>query len=198
MAVLVHERILELLEAEGLKTLIGIPDPSFVGMFIAAEARGWRVVAPHHEQAGAFMADGMWRMTGRPGVVVGNQGPGVANLAAAAICAAKENTPTIFIAGQRQRLFDQRVRKGRFQYTRQPRYFEEAMKYVGAIEYPEQTDEIVHEAFRRARPLPHQDDARHDDEAPSPPARVRSVWPVHHHSSIAARSAMVPVLRATR
>ena len=150
MAVFVHERILELLEAEGLKTLIGIPDPSFVAMFIAAEARGWRVVAPHHEQAGAFMADGMWRMTGRPGVVVGNQGPGVANLAAAAICAAKENTPTIFIAGKRQRLFDQRVRKGRFQYTRQPRYFEEAMKYVGAIEYPEQTDEIVHEAFRRA------------------------------------------------
>jgi acetolactate synthase I/II/III large subunit len=114
MAVLVHERILELLEAEGLKTLFGIPDPSFVGMFIAAEARGWRVIAPHHEQAGAFMADGMWRMTGIPAVVVGNQGPGVANLAAAAICAAKENTPTIFSAGQRQRLFDQKVRKGRF------------------------------------------------------------------------------------
>lgn len=150
MAVYVHERILELLEAEGIKTLIGIPDPSFVAMFIAAEARGWRVIAPHHEQAGAFMADGMWRMTGIPGVVVGNQGPGVANLAPAAICAAKENTPTIFIAGQRQRLFDQRVRRGRFQYTHQPRYFEEAMKYVGTIEYPEQTDEIVHEAFRRA------------------------------------------------
>jgi thiamine pyrophosphate-dependent acetolactate synthase large subunit-like protein len=146
----VHDRMLELMEAEGIKTLFGIPDPSFVAMFVAAEARGWRVVAPHHEQAGAFMADGMWRMTGRPGAVVGNQGPGVANLAAAAICAAKENTPTIFIAGQRQRQFDQRVRKGRFQYTRQPRYFEEAMKYVGCIEYPEQVDEIFHEAFRRA------------------------------------------------
>jgi thiamine pyrophosphate-dependent acetolactate synthase large subunit-like protein len=146
----VHDRMLELMEAEGIKTLFGIPDPSFVAMFVAAEARGWRVVAPHHEQAGAFMADGMWRMTGKPGAVVGNQGPGVANLAAAAICAAKENTPTIFIAGQRQRHFDQRVRKGRFQYTRQPRYFEEAMKYVGTIEYPEQVDEIFHEAFRRA------------------------------------------------
>lgn len=146
----VHDRMLELMEAEGIKTLFGIPDPSFVGMFVAAETRGWRVIAPHHEQAGAFMADGMWRMTGRPGVVVGNQGPGVANLAPAAICAAKENTPTIFIAGQRQRVFDQRVRKGRFQYTRQPRYFEEAMKYVGVIEYPEQVDEIFHEAFRRA------------------------------------------------
>src|SRR5208282_6579722 len=49
-----------------------------------------------------------------------------------------------------QRVFDQRVRRGRFQYTHQPRYFEAAMKYVGIIEYPEQTDEIVHEAFRKA------------------------------------------------
>ncbi len=150
MSQFVHDRMLELMEAEGLKTLFGIPDPSFVAMFIAAEARGWRVIAPHHEQAGAFMADGLWRMTGTPGVVVGNQGPGVANLAAAAICAAKENTPTIFLCGQRARIFDQRVRKGRFQYTRQPRYFEEAMKYVGVIEHAEQVDEIFHEAFRRA------------------------------------------------
>lgn len=150
MTQFVHDRMLELMEAEGLKTLFGIPDPSFAAMFIAAEARGWRVIAPHHEQAGAFMADGMWRLTGIPGVVVGNQGPGVANLVAGAICAAKENTPTLFIAGQRQRVFEQRVRKGRFQYTRQPRYFEEAMKYVGVIEFAEQVDEIFHEAFRRA------------------------------------------------
>jgi acetolactate synthase-1/2/3 large subunit len=150
MTQFVHDRMLELMEAEGLKTLFGIPDPSFAAMFIAAEARGWRVIAPHHEQAGAFMADGMWRVTGIPGVVVGNQGPGVANLVAGAICAAKENTPTLFIAGQRQRVFEHRVRKGRFQYTRQPRYFEEAMKYVGVIEFAEQVDEIFHEAFRRA------------------------------------------------
>ncbi|MEN0106826.1 MAG: thiamine pyrophosphate-binding protein [Pseudomonas sp.] len=150
MTYFVHDRMLELMEAEGMKTLFGIPDPSFIGLFNAAAARGWRVLAPHHEQAGAFMADAHWRMTGIPSVVVGNQGPGVANLAAAAICAAKENVPTIFIAGQRERVFDQKVRKGQFQYTRQPKYFEEAMKYVGIIEFAEQVDEIFHEAFRRA------------------------------------------------
>ena len=150
MQVSVHERMLELMEAEGIKTLFGIPDPGFVAMFVTAEARGWKVVAPHHEQAGAFMADGQWRITGKPGVIIGNQGPGVANLAAAAICAAKENIPTIFIAGQRPRVFDQRVRRGRFQYTQQPKYFEAAMKYVGVIEYPEQVDDIFHEAFRKA------------------------------------------------
>jgi acetolactate synthase-1/2/3 large subunit len=147
---LIHERLIELLEAEGIRTLFGIPDPSFVAMFLAAEARGWNVIAPHHEQAGAFMADGLWRMTGLPGVIVGNQGPGVANLAAAAICAAKENTPTLFIGGQRPRSFDQRVRRGRFQYTRQPHYFDEAMKYIGIIEFADQVDDILHEAFRRA------------------------------------------------
>ncbi len=36
------------------------------------------------------------------------------------------------------------------QYMSQPPLFEGAMKYIGTIEYPEQTDEIFHEAFRRA------------------------------------------------
>ena len=150
MLVTVYERILHLMEAEGIKTLFGIPDPSFFHMFTTAEKRGWRVIAPHHEEAGAFMAEGMWRMTGKPGVVVGNQGPGVANLVPAAINAAKENAPIIFIGGQRAQIAAQRVRRGRIQYTHQYRYFEEAMKYVGVIQYPEQCDEIIHEAFRRA------------------------------------------------
>ncbi|MGI9328250.1 MAG: thiamine pyrophosphate-binding protein, partial [Pseudomonadales bacterium] len=147
---LIPDRILQLLEVEGIKTLFGIPDPCFVTMFALAEQRGWRVIAPHHEQAGGFMADGLYRLTGKPGVIIGNEGPGVANLAAAAIAAAKENIPTIFIAGQRERYYDQQVRRGHFQYTRQPRYFEEAMKFVGVIEHADHVDDIFHEAFRQA------------------------------------------------
>lgn len=150
MSVKVYERVLQLFEVEGIKNLFGIPDPSFFHMFTTAEKRGWQVIAPHHEEAGAFMAEGMWRMTGKPGVIVGNQGPGVANLVPAAINAAKENAPIIFIGGQRAQIATRRVRRGRIQYTPQYRYFEEAMKYTVVIEYPEQTDEIIHEAFRRA------------------------------------------------
>lgn len=150
MSVKVYERVLQLLEAEGIKHLFGIPDPSFFHMFVTAEQRGWQVIAPHHEEAGAFMAEGLWRMTGVPGVIVGNQGPGVANLVPAAINAAKENAPVIFIGGQRAQIAARRVRRGRIQYTQQFRYFEEMMKYVGVIEYPEQVDEVIREAFRRA------------------------------------------------
>ena len=146
----IHERIVELVQAEGVDTLFGIPDPSFFGMFLAAEARGMRVVAPHHEQAGALMADGLYRMTGKPGVLGINKGPGVGNIAAGAAYLAKENVPAVFIMAQRQRFYEQRVRRGKMQHMPQPPLFEGAMKYIGTIEYPEQTDEIFHEAFRRA------------------------------------------------
>jgi thiamine pyrophosphate-dependent acetolactate synthase large subunit-like protein len=146
----IHERIIELIQAEDVDTIFGIPDPSFFAMFLTAEARGMKVIAPHHEQAGALMADGVYRLTGKPAVLGVNKGPGVANMAAGAIYLAKENVPAIFIMAQRHRLYEQRVRRGKMQYLSQPKLFEGAMKYVGIVEYPDQIDEIVHEAFRRA------------------------------------------------
>ena len=150
MAQKIHERIVELVQAEGIDTLIGIPDPSFFAMFLAAAARGMRLVAPHHEQAGALMADGMYRLSGKPGVLCVNKGPGVANIAAGATMLAKENVPAVFIMAQRHRIYEQRVRRGKMQYQSQPPMFEGVMKYLGVVEYPEQLDEIMHEAFRRA------------------------------------------------
>ncbi|GGC09686.1 acetolactate synthase large subunit [Novosphingobium endophyticum] len=146
----VPERIVELVMAEGVDTIFGIPDPSFFAMFLEAERRGMRIIAPHHEQAGALMADGYYRLTGKPGVMGINKGPGVANIAAGAAYLAKENIPAVFIMGQRQRLYEQRVRRGKMQYMSQPPIFAGMMKYMGTIEYPEQTDEIIHEAFRLA------------------------------------------------
>src|SRR5688572_18321016 len=75
MSVPVYERILDLLGAEGIDALFGIPDPGFIHMAMTAEKRGWKVVSPHHEQAGAFMADASSRMTGKPGVGFGTQAP---------------------------------------------------------------------------------------------------------------------------
>jgi len=146
----IYERIVELVQAEDVDTLFGIPDPSLFGLFLTAEDRGMRVVAPHHEQAGALMADGVYRMTGKPGVLCVNKGPGVANMAAGAIYLAKENVPAVFVMAQRHRIYEQRVRRGKMQYLSQPPLFAGAMKYVGVIEYAEQVDEIFHEAFRQA------------------------------------------------
>ena len=90
-----YERILDLIQAEDVDTLFGIPDPSFFGMFIEAERRGMRVISPHHEQAAALTADGLYRMTGKPVVLCMNKGPGVANVLAGVNFMLKENVPAV-------------------------------------------------------------------------------------------------------
>jgi acetolactate synthase I/II/III large subunit len=151
MTVKVYERILQLFEAEGIKTLFGIPDPNFVHMFITAEQRGWKVVAPHHEECAGFMADAASRITGKPGLCIGTLGPGIANLAGAMMCAKVENSPVIFLGGQRARITEQRVRRGRIQFVKQSALVEPSVKYCASIEYANQTDEIIREALRVAQ-----------------------------------------------
>ncbi|MFG3615676.1 thiamine pyrophosphate-binding protein [Nocardia sp. NPDC047654] len=150
MPVKVYERILQLFEAEGINTIFGIPDPNFVHMFHLAEERGWNVVAPHHEESAGFMAEAVSRMTGKAAVCIGTLGPGVANLAGAMMCAKVENSPVIFLGGQRARITEQRVRRGRIQFVKQAELFAPSVKYHASIEYADQTDEIIREGLRRA------------------------------------------------
>lgn len=150
MAVPVYKRILDLFEAEGVNTLFGIPDPNFVHMFTEADARGWSVVAPHHELSAGFMAEAASRMTGKPGLCIGTLGPGMANIAGAIQCALVENSPVIFLGGQRARITERRVRRGRIQFVQQEGLFAPSVKYSSSIEYADQTDEIIREAIRRS------------------------------------------------
>ena len=150
MAVKVYERILDLFEAEGINTLFGIPDPNFVHLFLTAEQRGWQVVSPHHEAAAGFMAEAVSRMTGKPALAIGTLGPGIANLAPAIMCAKVENSPVIFMGGQRARITEQRVRRGRIQFVQQAALVAPSVKYSASIEYASQTDEIIREALRQA------------------------------------------------
>jgi thiamine pyrophosphate-dependent acetolactate synthase large subunit-like protein len=150
MGVPVYERILQLFEAEGINTLFGIPDPNFVHLFLEAESRGWTVVSPHHEAAAGFMAEAASRITGKPAVAIGTLGPGIANMMPAIQCARVENSPVIFLGGQRARITERRVRRGRIQFVRQEPMIEDSVKYSGSIEYADQTDEIIREAIRVA------------------------------------------------
>lgn len=146
----VYKRLLDLFEAEGIKTLFGIPDPNFVHLCLEAESRGWTVVSPRHEAAAGFMAEAASRITGKPAVCFGTLGPGLANMMPAIQCCKVENSPVIFLGGQRARITEQRVRRGRIQFVRQEPMIADSVKYSGVIEYADQVDEIVHEAIRIA------------------------------------------------
>jgi acetolactate synthase-1/2/3 large subunit len=146
----VYKRILDLFEAEGIKTLYGIPDPNFVHMFLEAENRGWTVVSPHHEASAGHMAAATARMTGKPALCIGTLGPGLANLMPAIQCAKVENDPIIVLGGQRARITERRVRRGRIQFVCQEPMIKDSVKFSTSIEYADQTDEIIREAIRIA------------------------------------------------
>ena len=101
-----------------------------------------------------FMAEAVSRMTGKAGLCIGTLGPGIANLAGAIMCAKVENSPVIFLGGQRARITEQRVRRGRIQFVQQAALVENSVKYSASIEYADQTDEIIREALR-ARDVRH-------------------------------------------
>lgn len=146
----VYKRILELFEAEGVNTLFGIPDPNFVHLFLEAEKRGWTVVSPHHEASAVHMAAAAARITGKPALCIATLGPGMANAMPGIQCAKVENDPVIILGGQRARVTERRVRRGRIQFVRQEPMIEDSVKYSGAIEYADQTDEVIREAIRVA------------------------------------------------
>lgn len=148
MGVPVYKRILDLFEAEGIKTMFGIPDPNFVHLYLEAETRGWEVVSPHHEAAGGFMAEAASRITGKPALATATLGPGIANAAPAIQCALVENSPVVYLVGQRARVTERRVRRGRIQFICHEPLFKDSVKFSSSIEYADQTDEIIREAIR--------------------------------------------------
>ena len=89
-------------------------------------------------------------ITGKPALCIGTLGPGIANIMPAIQCAKVENDPVIFLGGQRARVTERRVRRGRIQFVRQEPMIEDSVKFSVSIEYADQTDEIIREAIRVA------------------------------------------------
>ena len=67
-----------------------------------------------HESTAAFMADGVFRQTGKPAAVLSIGGPGAFNMATAAYTCAQHHTPVIFISGEAPSFFKE---YGTFQHV---------------------------------------------------------------------------------
>src|SRR5690606_25934879 len=59
-----------------------------------------RRYGPRHEQSTTYMADGYYRVSGRPGVAMVVPGPGVLNAGAGLATAYASNSKLLFLAGQ--------------------------------------------------------------------------------------------------
>jgi acetolactate synthase-1/2/3 large subunit len=74
------EVLARMLAAEGVEKVFGIIDGTYFGFYSSLHRLGIEIVTPRHETCGAHMAGAYARLTGKLGVCMASNGPGVANL----------------------------------------------------------------------------------------------------------------------
>ncbi len=89
------------LEAEGIKYIFGVPGEENLDVLNAIKDSSITFVVTRHEQASAFMAATIGRLTGIPAVALSTLGPGATNLVTGAAYAQLGAMPLIMITGQK-------------------------------------------------------------------------------------------------
>ncbi|WP_300035847.1 thiamine pyrophosphate-binding protein [uncultured Roseobacter sp.] len=83
----------------GCRHAFGMPGGEVLTLVDALEAAGIRFILAKHENAAAFMAEGVYHRTGAPGILVATVGPGALNGVNAVANAHQDRVPLIVLAG---------------------------------------------------------------------------------------------------
>lgn len=112
-----------------------------------------RIISMHHEQAAAFAADAVGRMTGIPGVAMGTSGPGATNLITGIGSCHFDSSPAVFITGQvnrNEQKGDRPIRQLGFQETDIVSMVGPITKAAWKVETPEEVPSLLKKAFALA------------------------------------------------
>jgi acetolactate synthase I/II/III large subunit len=96
------EVLVELLAAQGIDTVFGIPGVHTVELYRGLPNSGLIHITPRHEQGAGFMADGYARASGRPAACFIITGPGLTNIATALGQAYADSVPLLVISSVNQ------------------------------------------------------------------------------------------------
>ncbi|MDE5832818.1 MAG: sulfoacetaldehyde acetyltransferase [Desulfovibrio sp.] len=92
------EAMCEVLVEEGVKHVSGILGSAYMDLLDLFPAAGIEFVSVRHEQTAGHMEDAYGRMSGKCGVVIGQNGPGITNYVTAVATANMAHTPLIVIS----------------------------------------------------------------------------------------------------
>jgi acetolactate synthase I/II/III large subunit len=93
--------LLKYLEAEGVRTVFGIPGGPLMPLYEAmSELATIRPILTKHEQGASFMADAYARVSGTLGVCCATTGPGATNLLTGVTCAYADSIPLLVLTAQ--------------------------------------------------------------------------------------------------
>ena len=94
------ELLARALANEGVRFVFGLPCPEIDPLLVQLAAHAIRFVPVRHEAAAVHMAEGLYKTTGQIAVVLGNPGPGTANLIPGLLTARHEGVPVLAISSQ--------------------------------------------------------------------------------------------------
>ncbi|MCQ3806232.1 MAG: sulfoacetaldehyde acetyltransferase [Acidimicrobiaceae bacterium] len=141
------EAFVETMVANGVTTVFGIMGSAFMDAMDIFEPAGIELVPVVHEQGAAHMADGYARVSGRHGVVIGQNGPGISNCVTAVAAAFWAHSPVVVVTPEAGTMG---IGLGGFQEANQLPMFEEFTKYQGHINNENRMAEITARCFDRA------------------------------------------------
>ena len=141
------EAFVETLVVNGVDTAFGIMGSAFMDAMDIFAPGGIRLVPVVHEQGAAHMADGYARVSGRHGVVIGQNGPGISNCVTAIAAAFWAHSPVVIVTPETGTMG---IGLGGFQEANQLPMFEEFTKYQGHINNENRMAEITARCFDRA------------------------------------------------
>jgi sulfoacetaldehyde acetyltransferase len=141
------EALVETLAANGVSHVFGIVGSAFMDALDIFPAAGIRFVPVAHEQGAIHMADGYARASGRHGVCIAQNGPGVTNFVTGVAAAYWAHSPVVFITPETGSLS---MGLGGFQETEQLPIFSKITKYQGHVNNPKRMAEIAARCFDRA------------------------------------------------
>jgi acetolactate synthase I/II/III large subunit len=139
--------LVECLYRRGVRDIFGMPGSHSTYIYDAIERHGGiQTILCRNEQAGAFMADGYARATGRPGVICTTAGPGATNALSGIAEAFSDSVPVLLIAGQvNHDRIDQEC--GRYHEVDLEGIFRPCVRFAGTLMTNEQIPAMVDRAF---------------------------------------------------
>lgn len=141
------EAFVETLVANGVTEMFGIMGSAFMDAMDIFAPAGIRLIPVVHEQGAAHMADGYSRVSGRHGVVIGQNGPGISNCVTAIAAAYWAHSPVVIVTPEAG---TNGIGLGGFQEANQLPMFQEFTKYQGHVTNPARMAEYTARCFDRA------------------------------------------------
>ncbi|NIH79716.1 sulfoacetaldehyde acetyltransferase [Amycolatopsis viridis] len=141
------EAFVETLVANGVTDIFGIMGSAFMDAMDIFAPAGIRLIPVVHEQGAAHMADGYARVSGRHGVVIGQNGPGISNCVTAIAAAYWAHSPVVIVTPEAGTMG---MGLGGFQEANQLPMFQEFTKYQAHVNNPRRMAELTGRAFDRA------------------------------------------------